>query len=97
MDNSFNLLLNSYVFDLLEERTWATVLTELHRVLKPEGRLVLVNMTVGERLGSGIYERLYRLSPSLLGGCRGVRLAGLLGRHGFVVQLQGYCQEVLFP
>jgi ubiquinone/menaquinone biosynthesis C-methylase UbiE len=74
-----------------------TVLAEFHRVLKPGGRLVLVNMTFGEKLGSGIYQRLYRLSPALMGGCRGVRMSDLLQRNGFSVHLREYVQQLLFP
>ncbi len=96
-DKSFDVLLNKYMFDLLEESDWPKVLKEFHRVLKPEGRLGLVNMTFGEKLGSGIYERLYRLSPPLMGGCRGVRLSGPLEQHGFEVKLREYFQQLFFP
>lgn len=96
-DAAFDLLLNSYMFDLLHERDWPKALEEFQRVLKPEGRLVLVNMTFGERLGSGIYDRFYRLSPQLMGGCRGVRLSGALQRTGFSVHQREYVQQLLFP
>ena len=96
-DNYIDVLLNSYMFDLLEEKVWPKVLNEFQRVLKPGGRLVLVNMTFGERPGSGIYEGLYRLSPSLVGGCRGVRLSDPLEHHGFDVKLREYCQQMFFP
>jgi ubiquinone/menaquinone biosynthesis C-methylase UbiE len=95
--NTFDVLLNNYMFDLLDASEWARVLTEYHRVIKPEGRLILVNMTFGEKWGSGIYERLYRLSPSLMGGCRGVRLSGVLQQNGFSVRLREYFQQLLFP
>lgn len=96
-DNAFDVLLNSYMLDLMDEHEWITVLTEFHRVLKPEGRLVLVNMTFGEKLGSGIYQRLYRLSPTLMGGCRGVQMSDLLQRNGFSVHLRECIQQLLFP
>jgi len=95
--NSFDLLMNNYMFDLLDEHEWPQVLAEFHRVVKPEGRLVFVNMTFGEKLGSGIYERVYRRSPSLMGGCRGVRLSEVLQRNGFFVHLREYFQQLLFP
>lgn len=94
---SVDVLLNNYMFDLLDEDAWPGVLTEFRRVLKPGGRLVLVNMTFGERAGSGIYDRLYQWSPSLMGGCRGVRVAGVLGASGFRVHLREYWQQLLFP
>jgi ubiquinone/menaquinone biosynthesis C-methylase UbiE len=93
----FDLVLNCYMFDLLDERDWAGVLDEFRRVLKPGGRLVLANMTLGERWGSGIYQRLYDWSPSLMGGCRGVRLSEPLEDHGFEVLSREYIQQCLFP
>jgi demethylmenaquinone methyltransferase / 2-methoxy-6-polyprenyl-1,4-benzoquinol methylase len=94
---SFDTLLNSYMFDLIDERDWPRILSEFRRVLRPGGRLVLVGMTRGERFGSGIYERLYRLSPRLMGGCRGVQLAGPLEESGFVIESRSYVQQMLFP
>jgi ubiquinone/menaquinone biosynthesis C-methylase UbiE len=96
-DASFDLLLSNSMFDLLHQRDWPTVLGEFRRVLEPQGRLVLVNMTVGERPGSGLYDRLYRLSPRLMGGCRGVRLSGALRQAGFEVHRREYVQQLLFP
>ena len=95
--DSFDVLFNNYMFDLLDEDDWPKALGEFHRVLKPDGTLVLVNMTIGEQPGSGIYERLYRLSPRLMGGCRGVRMSAVLGQNGFAVQLREYHQQMLFP
>ena len=94
---SFDVLVNNYMFDLLDEDAWTAVLAEFDRVLKPEGRLVLVDMTEGEGRGSGIYQQLYEWSPRLMGGCRGVRLAEPLRRSGFVVQRREYYQQCLFP
>jgi ubiquinone/menaquinone biosynthesis C-methylase UbiE len=94
---AFDLLVNNYMFDLLAEANMDQALSEFKRVLKPGGRLVVVNMTVGERPGSGLYQRLYQLSPRLMGGCRGVRLKGRLRQFGFTVELREYRQQFLFP
>jgi ubiquinone/menaquinone biosynthesis C-methylase UbiE len=96
-DNSFDVILNSYMFDLLHEHEWEAVLGEYHRVLKPGAKLVLVNMTVGESAGSGIYEAIYRLSPALIGGCRGVQFSAVLERNRFSVHSREYVQQLLFP
>ena len=93
----FDVVLNSYLFDLLTEEHWPNVLAEFHRVLKPGGKLVLVNMTLGERFGSGIFERLYRMSPALMGGCRGVLMIKLVEQSGFTVHSREYFQQMLFP
>jgi len=73
------------------------VLKEFKRVLKKKGKLVIVNMTVGENFGSKIYDFLYRLSPKMMGGCRGIRLSKKLQEHGFDVKLRKYYQQLLFP
>ena len=96
-DETFDLVMNNYMFDLIDEGAWPAILGEFRRVLAPGGRLVLVNMTRGERFGSGVYEALYRLSPSLMGGCRGVQLEGPLGAAGFRVLRREYVQQCLFP
>ncbi len=96
-DASFDLLLNNYMFDLMARDDWPQVLGEYHRVLKPGGRLVISGMTPGEGLGSGIYDRLYNLSPSLMGGCRGIRMTGPLEANGFRVVSRDYVQQMLFP
>lgn len=96
-DSSFDVVLNSYMFDLIDEQEWPRILREFHRVLKPGGRLVMVNMTVGEKFGSGIYRRIYQRSPRLMGGCRGVRLSGALAEGGFAVKSRRYVQQLLFP
>jgi len=94
---SVDLLVNNYMFDLIAYEDMDKVLTEFKRVLKHGGRLILINMTEGETTGSRLYDLIYRLSPKTMGGCRGVRLASRLERHGFIVETREYCQQMLFP
>ena len=93
----FDLLLNSYMFDLIAFNEMDSVLTEFKRVLKKNGKLILVNMTTGESFGSGIYSLISRMSPKLFGGCRGVRLSEKLMQNGFQVITREYHQQLLFP
>ena len=94
---SIDLLLNNYMFDLIPYGDMDKVIVEFERVLKRGGKLVLVNMTVGETLGSKVYDLIYRLSPKSMGGCRGVRLEDKLKQHGFSVETREYHQQMLFP
>ncbi len=94
---TFDLLINGYMFDLMPHAAVPQLLAEFKRVLKPDGRLVLINMTEGQRWGSHIYEWLYRQSPALMGGCRGVKLAGPLEQAGYQVIVREYQQQFLFP
>jgi ubiquinone/menaquinone biosynthesis C-methylase UbiE len=96
-DGQFDVLINNYMFDLIPFDQMDAVLAEFKRVLKKGGKLVLVNMTSGEKFGSGIYDLIYRVSPRLMGGCRGIRLSEKLKEHGFRVKLREYHQQCLFP
>ena len=58
------------------EEHFPRVLAEFRRVLKPQGRLVLVNMAPARHWGYALWARLYRANPAWVGGCRGVDLAG---------------------
>ena len=96
-DESIDVLVSNDMFDLIPFEDMDKVLTEFRRVLKREGRLVLVNMTEGERFGSKLYDVVYNLSPKTMGGCRGVKLSGKLEKLGFRVETREYFQQMLFP
>jgi ubiquinone/menaquinone biosynthesis C-methylase UbiE len=66
-DHQFDLLMNNYMFDLLPEKDFIPVLKEFKRVLKPHGRIVLVNMTRGEYFYQRFWEAVYRFNPRWLG------------------------------
>ena len=93
----FDLLVNSYMFDLIAFKEMDGVLMEFKRVLKKGGKLVLVNMTTGESFGSRIYSLIYRISPKLFGGCREVGLSDKLQQNGFDILAREYHQQLLFP
>lgn len=95
--DSVDVLLNSYMFDLVPFAEMDRILGEFRRVLKPGGRLVLVNMTRGRGIGGGIYDWVYRLFPRVMGGCRGVALSERLERQGFRVEKREYVRQLLFP
>ncbi len=96
-DAQFDLIMNNYMFDLISFDEMDIVLKEFKRVLKKDGKLVLVNMTVGEKFGSGIYDLMYRISPKMMGGCRGIRLSEKLSQNGFRIKSREYYQQLLFP
>jgi ubiquinone/menaquinone biosynthesis C-methylase UbiE len=96
-DRSFDVLINNYMFDLLPQQDFFTVLREFKRVLRPGGRLAMVNMTKGERWYNGIWNRIYRINPAFLGGCRGVSLLPELKACGFVQCKREYMSQFTFP
>jgi len=93
----FDLLINSYMFDLIAFDDMDIVLSELRRVLKKDGKLILANMTKGKSFGSGIYSFISRISPKAFGGCRAVSLSDKLQQNGFEIKAREYHQQLLFP
>jgi len=96
-NHSIDILFNNYMFDLISFDQMDVIIDEFSRVLKPDGKLVMVNMTKPEQLSAGLYERIYRISPPLMGGCRGVQLSNLLTEHDFIIKNRDYVQQMLFP
>ncbi len=94
---SMDLLMNSYMFDLIAYEDMDKVISEFKRVLRKGGKLVLVNMTEGESIWTKVYQLIYRLYPKAVGGCRGVKLSEKLKQHGFEVVVREYHQQMLFP
>ena len=96
-DNSFDLVINNYMFDLLPEEDFSVVLVEFKRVLRPGGRLVLVNMTKPEHWYNSVWENIYRVNPAWMGGCRGVFLQPHLESVGFVEVRREFISQLTFP
>jgi ubiquinone/menaquinone biosynthesis C-methylase UbiE len=96
-DNTFDVVINNYMFDLLPEEDFARVLNEFKRVLRPGGRLVMVNMTQCERWHNGLWEWVYRINPALMGGCRGVALRSYLESLGFTNLQREFISQMTFP
>lgn len=96
-DDSFDVVVNNYMFDLLPEQDFPRVLSEFRRVLRPGGRLVIVNMTTGERWYNGIWSLIYSINPAVLGGCRGVSLVAHLQAAGFTGIEREYLSQATFP
>jgi len=96
-DDSIDTLVNNYMFDLISFEDMNKVLVEFKRVLKKNGKLILVNMTEGERFGSKLYDFVYNISPKTMGGCRGVRLTERLKQQGFKIEIREYHQQMFFP
>lgn len=96
-DASFDLVLNSYMFDLLPVADFVPILHEFRRVLRPGGRLVMMNMTRGRRWYNHLWESLYRFYPPLLGGCRGILVEPFLREAGFTNTRRAYVSQWTFP
>lgn len=87
-DGQFDVVYNAYMLDLIPEEDMAGILAEFKRVLKPGGRLVLLNMSKADRAAKDSREWLYKRLPRLLtlyvlGACRPVLMEAAVDRAGF--------------
>ena len=86
-DNSFDVVYNGYMLDLMPEREMPTILSEYLRVLHPGGRMVLLNMSKPDEKEIP-REWLYRNLPAklvlyVMGSCRPVLMENLTRAAGF--------------
>jgi demethylmenaquinone methyltransferase/2-methoxy-6-polyprenyl-1,4-benzoquinol methylase len=59
-DGTFDLVYNGYMFDLIPLDGFMPILQEMSRVLKPNGKIVLVNMSKPDNRKT-FFERIYEL------------------------------------
>ena len=84
---SVDAFVTNYVLDLLPDEEIRAVLAEARRVLRPDGRLCAASGTKGRaglsRLVSWLWGRVHALRPSLVGGCRPLKLTDFLDGGGW--------------
>ena len=96
-DESFDLIVNGYMLDLLPRDDIPRALAEFKRVLRPGGRLVLSNMTKGERRRHRIWDWAYERGVVVTANCRGVLAAPVLRELDFTGVSREYLSQMLFP
>lgn len=96
-DETFDLVTNGYMLDLMPRDEIPRTLAEFKRVLKPGGRLVLSNMTKGKSRRHQFWDALYRRGVRLTGPCRGVLAEPVLRQLGFEDVRREYMTQMLFP
>ena len=89
--------MSCFLFDLLPFSWMDTILVEFRRVLKSNGKLIMVNMTEARNVFAKVYELIYHLAPKAVGCHRGICLSEMLKQHGFTVEHREYIQQMLFP
>lgn len=93
---STDLVLATYVLDLLAPPVLRELLDDMARVLRPGGRLAVAGLTEGRGLArwvSDLWRAVAALQPALVGGCRPIDLRPVLG-PSFSVDVDGRVRAV---
>jgi ubiquinone/menaquinone biosynthesis C-methylase UbiE len=96
-DNAFDLLLNEYMFDILPVTEYEKVIREFRRVLKPNGRLILVNTTLPEKIQDRMLEWIFCVYPQAFSKCRGILAEPYLEKFRFRDIQREYVVNFSFP
>jgi len=91
-DVSVDRFVSTYVLDLLSDSATLQLLAEARRVLDRHGLLCVAGISRGttplSRAVMSAWQWLFRQKPSLVGGCRPIRLADMLHEAGWKVDFQ---------
>jgi ubiquinone/menaquinone biosynthesis C-methylase UbiE len=86
-------VLCSYTLDVLPSASLPAVLAEMRRVMRPDGRLVTINLTDGEGEDAAFtrdWQAGYERDPEYYSGARPIKAAPLLGAAGFTILERRY-------
>jgi len=91
--DTFDAVFSSYLLDVLPAPQIRPALRELRRVLRPEGRFVLVYLSAPQRPIEHLWAVLARSLPPLAGGARPVALQRPLHECGFEIDAHTTCTQ----
>ena len=76
--SSIDRFIANYVLDLFSDEDASKTLEEAHRILSDEGLVCLTSITDGKNLITGfvslMWDTVFKINPSLVGGCRPINL-----------------------
>jgi ubiquinone/menaquinone biosynthesis C-methylase UbiE len=88
-NHSVDRVVSTYVLDLLPEEDIHRAIFETRRALIPSGKLCLVSLTQGvtfvSRIVCALWSAVFRLRPSLVGGCRPILLNSFFDQQSWSV------------
>jgi ubiquinone/menaquinone biosynthesis C-methylase UbiE len=96
-DGAFDAVVSCYLLELLGADDLVRTIDEMHRVLRPGGRLILVN--VGQNLPA--FNAMHRLAgtlvPAFWGRMLGSSFEEMLAGYGFQVEHDRIVQQGFYP
>jgi ubiquinone/menaquinone biosynthesis C-methylase UbiE len=96
-ENSFDILINSYMVDLMPLETFDKIASEFFRVLRPNGIIVISTFSFGTKKIHRFWYWVAKKFPDLLTGCRPVSFKNYLIKAGFKTEREMEISQNTFP
>jgi len=96
-DNSFDILINNYMVDLMPIESFNKIASEFYRVLKPKGIIVMSTFSFGTKRIHRFWYWVAKRFPDLLTGCRPVSFKDYLIKVGFEIEKNIEISQNTFP
>ena len=95
--NGCDIIVSTFVFDLLSEEDHHPILSQMHKMLKPDGKLVLATMTSTTHLTHKAWSWFANTFPSLFTNCRPIDIKPALQEANFSVERNVVISQNTFP
>jgi ubiquinone/menaquinone biosynthesis C-methylase UbiE len=96
-DNTFDILINDFMVDLMPQEYFDKIAREFHRVLKPQGTLIVATFSFGKKKINQFWLWIAKHFPGLLTGCRPVSFKGNVIQAGFTIEADLEISQNTFP
>lgn len=96
-DNTFDILINNFMVDLMPQEYFDKIAREFHRVLKPQGTLIVATFSFGKKKINQFWLWIAKHFPGLLTGCRPVSFKGNVIQAGFTIEADLEISQNTFP
>lgn len=96
-NNSFDLVINNFMIDLMPADTFDKIAEEFFRILKPKGRVVISTFSFGHKKANKFWHWVAKKFQDLLVGCRPVSFREHLIKAGFEIENVKEISQNTFP
>ena len=96
-DNTFDIVINNFMVDLMPQEYFDKIAQEFYRVLKPQGVLVISTFSFGKKPVNKVWLWIAKHFPDLLTGCRPVSFKNNLINTGFTIETDLEISQNTFP
>lgn len=93
----FDLIINNFMIDLIPAEKFDEIIQIFFNLLKPGGRLVISTFAFGTKRVNKVWPWVAEHFPSLLTGCRPVKIQPCLTEAGFRIQQSVEVSQNTFP